>query len=120
AAPLAPATNETDNAPSEPQPAAIDAEPTTLPAETAEPLAVAPPVTAPVEPAPLTAPSAVNDDNTQFWVAVLAGLIAVALAIWGFVAIGRRKTVQRRVAAVERPVVAPRAPATEPEVLGAP
>ena len=121
AAPPMPATNETDGAPSEPQPAAIDAEPTALPADTvAEPLAVAAPVTAPVEAAPSTAPSAVNDNNTQFWVAVLAGLIAVALAIWGFVAIGRRKTVQRRVAAVERPVVAPRPPAAQPDVLGTP
>jgi hypothetical protein len=46
-------------------------------------------------------------DQTLFWAAVLAGLIAVALAIWGFVAIGRRKP---PAPVVERPVITPREP----------
>lgn len=102
---------------SEPQAVAIDSEPTPIAVDTVtEPLAAAAPVTEPAE----TAPPAVNDDNTQFWVAVLAGLIAVALAIWGFVAIGRRKTVQRRVAAVERPVVTPRPTVAAPAAAATP
>ena len=109
----APATN---SMPSEPQAVATESEPTPIAADTtAEPVETA----APAEPAE-TAPLVTNEDNAQFWVAVLAGLVAVALAIWGFIAIGRRKTVQRRIAAVERPVVTPRPEPAERIATSAP
>jgi hypothetical protein len=61
------------------------------------PVGVSEPVAAPVEP---------ETNNTQLWVAVLAGLGAIALAIWGFIAIGRRRPVDRKAAMlIERPVV---------------
>src|SRR5690606_18674 len=60
--------------------------------------------------------AASDNGMTQLWVGLLAGLVAIALAVWGFIAIGRRKPVDRRAAAViERPVVTPRAPAPAPE-----
>jgi len=70
------------------------------------------------EPAADAAPE--NDGEAlQFGVAVLAAIAALALAIWGFVAIGRRKPVDRKAAAlIERPTVAPRQPA--PEVVATP
>ena len=93
-----PVTAEEDLAP-------IAAEPVV---ETAAPVAVSEPIAA--EPA---APA--NDNTTQFWIAVLAGLAAVALAIWGFIAIGRRRPVDRKAALlIERPIVKPREPAAQP------
>lgn len=74
--------------------------------ETAAPVAVSEPVAAPTSP---------ETDNTQFWIAVLAGLAAIALAIWGFIAIGRRKPVDRKAALmIERPIVKPREPVAQP------
>jgi hypothetical protein len=73
--------------------------------ETAAPIAAS-------EPAAVPAP---DGNDTQFWVAVLAGLAAIALAIWGFIAIGRRRPVDRKAAMIiERPVVKPREPVTPP------
>ena len=99
------------SAPADPVTAPIDDEAAPIATETPpESAAVAAPVAAPVQ-AP---PPAANDDNTQFWAAVLAGLVAIALAVWGFIAIGRRKPVERRAAAmVERPRMAPRPPVAE-------
>ena len=75
-------------------------------AEAAVPVAASEPVTAPVASA---------NDNTQFWVAVIAGLAAIALAIWGFIAIGRRKPADRKAAMIiERPIVKPGEPIAQP------
>jgi hypothetical protein len=78
--------------------------------ETAAPVALSEPV---------AAPAVAEADNTQFWVAVLAGLAAIALAIWGFIAIGRRKPVDRKAALlIERPIVKPREPMAAPVATG--
>jgi hypothetical protein len=64
---------------------------------------------------PAAAPAAPETDNTPFLIAVLAGLAAIALAIWGFIAIGRRKSADRKAALlIERPVVKPREPEAQP------
>ena len=69
--------------------------------ETAAPIAAS-------EPAAVPAP---DGNDTQFWVAVLAGLAAIALAIWGFIAIGRRRPADRKAALIiERPIVKQRQP----------
>jgi hypothetical protein len=90
-------------------------EPTTaLPAEqtAVEPVAVAPPVapaaaTVPVRPA--------ANDNIGLLALVLGGLAFLALAIWGFIAIGRRKPVRRYAAEKTVPVaVAPATVVAEP------
>jgi hypothetical protein len=71
--------------------------------ETAAPVAASEPVT--------RAAPADNDNTAQLGVAILAGIAALALAIWGFVAIGRRRPVDRKAAAIiERPVAAPSVP----------
>lgn len=83
--------------------APVAAEPVT---EAVAPVAVSEPAVAPAVP---------ETDNTPFWIAVLAGLAAFALAMWGFVAIGRRKPVDRKAAMmIERPVVKPREPVAQP------
>lgn len=69
----------------------------------AEPLAVEATMAEPGEAAPAPA----GDANTQLWAAVLVGIVAIALGIWGFIAIGRRKPVVHRKAAAERPAGAP-------------
>jgi hypothetical protein len=98
--------------------AAPDPEPVAA-AEDLAPIA-AEPIVEPAAPVATAEPVATIDqpgsDNTQFWVAVLAGLAAIALAIWGFIAIGRRKPADRKAALmIERPIVKPREPvAAEP------
>jgi len=98
-----------------PAPVAV-AEPDPVVAEEDLAPAAAEPVTETAAPAavvsePVEAPAAPATDNTSFWVAVLAGLAAIALAIWGFIAIGRRKPADRKAALIiERPVVKPREP----------
>jgi len=102
----APAPRASAAAPAEEAPPVAADEPVeTLASEmAAEPLP--PVVTAEPE---LAAQPVDGADNTLFWAAVLGGLAAMALALWGFVAIGRRKPVESRAAAmVERPVLAPR------------
>src|SRR5690606_6473554 len=82
-----------------------------LDVETIEPVAV--PV-AEAEPLNAAAPADAGD-NTHLWIAIVAGLVAVALAIWGFIAIGRRKPVARKAAAVvERRTIEPAERAPEP------
>lgn len=91
-----------------PEPAPIAAEEDLAPvaAEPAAEVAAPVAVSEPVETAP--APR-VNDDNSEFWIAVLGGLAAIAIAIWGFIAIGRRRPADRKAAMlIERPVVTPR------------
>src|SRR5690606_34523960 len=71
------------------------------------------------EPLDASAPLA-SDGNTQFWVAALAGLGAVALAIWGFVAIGRRRPVDRKAAVAIERAAGTRPKAAEPTAAAEP
>lgn len=91
-----------------------------------EPEAAAPVVTesAAIEPlSPLAAapepmqPAWAQDTSGALLATLLGGIAVLALAIWGFVAIGRRRTLPRRVAVpiIERPVVAKREPVAEPQ-----
>ena len=102
-------------APADPEPAAV--EPDVAPVATdIVPEPVAEPVVpiAATEPVETSAPVD-NDNSVQFGIAVIAAIAAIVLAIWGFVAIGRRRPVDRKAAAIiERPAVAP--PAPEPVV----
>ena len=82
-------------------PAEVAAAPQVVPAEAAPPEVAAEPVET------VSAP----DWSGVLLPAILGGLAVLALAIWGFVAIGRRKPADRRAALViERPVVARRDP----------
>jgi len=107
AAPAAPPADIAPAAVEEPMPltdAAIEA-------DVAEPFA---PLATAEEPAGETFAEPVDGFSAALLV-LLGGLLAIGLAIWGFVAIGRRKTVDRKAAAiVERPRVTPRAPQPEP------
>ena len=106
-------------APADPEPAAV--EPDVAPVATdivpepvAEPVA---PIAA-TEPVETSAPVD-NDNSVQFGIAVIAAIAAIVLAIWGFVAIGRRRPVDRKAAAIiERPAITP--PAPEPVATVAP
>lgn len=108
-----------------PEPAARDAAPVAAPAE---PAAALPPVTAAepaaVEPAPapINQPArAVSNDDTGLLALILGGLVFLALAIWGFVAIGRRKVVRRYAAeAPAAPMPVARAPVVAEPVAPAP
>ena len=98
---------------------AAEPDPEPVVEEDLAPIAVEPVVetTAPVATSePPAASASPSDNETQFWVAMMAGLVAIAFAIWGFVAIGRRKSVDRKAALViERPIVHPGEPvAAEP------
>ena len=86
--------------------------PVAPPAAEIEPLAAAAPVAEPVEPT-------VGEDSTDtLLAALLGGLAVLALAIWGFVAIGRRKPADRQAAEnIERPVVPAVAAAAAPEAI---
>jgi hypothetical protein len=55
-----------------------------------------------------------TNDNSALIATVLAALVVFALALWGFVAIGRRKRADERFAVpvLERPIVAEREPLT--------
>jgi hypothetical protein len=54
-------------------------------------------------------------ESTTVLLVLLGALLAIGLAIWGFVAIGRRRTVDRKAAAISRrSTVAPPAPHPEP------
>ena len=110
--------------------AAAPADPAPVAAEEELVPAAAPPVAevtaepvAPVAVAEPVADAAPADDSgaLQVGLAVLAAIAALVLAIWGFVAIGRRKPVDRKAAAIiERPVVTPPAPeplAAEPAAI---
>ena len=100
----APAANEVNEA-STPIAEPVSAEPVAAPAE--EPLLV--PVSEAVPPA--------ANDNVWGLFAAAGGVLAILiLAIWGFVAVGRRKTPLQRsaVPVVERPVVTPREPVAAP------
>lgn len=91
---------ETAQAIEEPRPAAAEA-----PAPVVAPPAAAP-MTADATPAgTATAPT---NANLTLIATVLAALVVLGLAIWGFVAIGRRKRADERfvVAEIERPIVA--------------
>jgi len=77
---------------------------------TPEPVAVTPVETTVAAPLPVTEPAAEpaqsSSSNGVILPAILGGLAVLFLAIWGFIAIGRRKpVVQRSVPQVERPVV---------------
>ena len=69
------------------------------PVSVAEPTAaepVAAPIDEPVAAAPVNEPArAVANDDTGLLTLILGGLVFLAMAIWGFVAIGRRKGVRR-------------------------
>ena len=96
------------------EPLALDETVAPLPAAIADPVAVAP--------QPLAVEEAVapaNDVDTGILALVLGGLAFLALAIWGFIAIGRRKPVRRY--AVTKPAPEVRKPlAVEPASIGAP
>ena len=106
-------------APADPEPAAV--EPDVAPVATdIVPEPVAEPVVpiAATEPVETSAPVD-NDNSVQFGIAVIAAIAAIVLAIWGFVAIGRRRPVDRKAAAIiERPAITP--PAPEPVTTVAP
>ena len=122
AAPAAPATRPRVAAPTEPAPVVAE--------ETVEPI-VSEPIAEPVAPVAVSEPSeasapAGNDGAFQFGIVVLAAIAAFVFAIWGFIAIGRRKPVDRKAAAIiERPVATPRGPQplpvmAEPAYIAAP
>ena len=112
----------------EPAPRAVAPAPATV--EQSAPVPAAP-IVEPVAAAP--APSAVTaaqtpapaDDNTGILALILGGLAFLALAIWGFIAIGRRKSVRRYVAedlappmpVAPKPVMVEPAPVAEREPL---
>ena len=79
------------------------------PVAVAEPLETVAPVAAPVE-------TTERADGSELLVpAILGGLAVLALAIWGFVAIGRRRPLKQRARPpIERPV-AQRPPAVRPQ-----
>jgi hypothetical protein len=83
-----------------PGPAVADEAPLLAPVET--------PATVAVEPAPVaetdTVP-ATTAENAGILALVLGGLVILALAIWGFIAIGRRKPVRRYAVAKPAPEV---------------
>jgi hypothetical protein len=94
AAPAAPA----------PQPETVAEPVETVTASEPEPIAAVP-IAAPEH----AAPPATSNSNDSLLPAVLGALAVLALAIWGFVAIGRRKPVDRRAATLERPLPKPAA-----------
>jgi len=115
AATTAPAPRARVAAPADPAPVvANDAE--SVVADTAPE-----PIAEPIAPLPASEPVATVDDTSDNGNAVMVGLAALAaiaalvLALWGFIAIGRRKPVDRKAAEViERPIVAPPAPVASP------
>jgi hypothetical protein len=104
-------------APAEPAPVAVDETVTPVAAAPLPEAAVEPVVAEPVADAPVVDDSAPGSNNAVlFGLMVLAAIAAIVLAIWGFVAIGRRRPVDRKAAAiVERPVVT--LPAPQPEAI---
>jgi len=108
-----------------PQPASAPRVETTAPDAVEETAALPPviapePVAEPVVPVAAERPAATAQDNTGIVALILGGLAFLALAIWGFVAIGRRKPVRRYAApkpAARAVPVAVRGPvAVEPEL----
>jgi hypothetical protein len=72
-----------------------------------EPVIVPSPVAAdPVAPAAAEITQPADNSSTALLAGLLAAIGIAALAIWGFVAIGRRKQVRAKVPVVERPKVA--------------
>lgn len=62
-----------------------------------------------------------NDELVRdLWPIALGGLAVLGLAIWGFVAIGRRKPVQRRVETVARPAPRPIERPSQPVLAASP
>jgi hypothetical protein len=63
-----------------------------------------------------------DGSSTSYWALALGGMAALGLAVWGFVAIGRRKPLERRTAServgVAKPLAEPVAPLAEPVALG--
>jgi hypothetical protein len=57
------------------------------------------------EPIAEVAPAATSNQDALFWMSIGGAALALALALWSFVAIGRRRHVSRRIAQVERPVI---------------
>jgi hypothetical protein len=118
AAPAAPlASRVRAAAPADPAPAPIVEEAAPVAAETA-PETIAEPVAPLAASEPVTARTPADNDNTnQLGIAILAAIAALALTIWGFIAIGRRRPADRKAAAmIERPVVASREPVTQPVI----
>ena len=114
---VAPAAERAISAPA-PRTAASQAAP-------AEPVAVLPPVAAsepvavePVEAAAEQPPARPATADTGMLALILGGLAFIALAIWAFVAIGRRKPVRRYVA--ERPAAKPAPVAPKPALVHEP
>ncbi|HEY6814003.1 MAG TPA: hypothetical protein VI168_00555 [Croceibacterium sp.] len=103
-------------------PTAVDA-----PADTVETVAAdlpAPIVQEPVAPVAVVedaAPAPLNND-LGILALILGGLAAIALAIWGFIAIGRRKPITRRAEArlAERPTPVVPKPLVAPQAVIAP
>jgi hypothetical protein len=102
-------------APADPAPAPVVEEAAPVAAETA-PETIAEPVAPLAVSEPVAARTPADNDNTnQLGIAILAAIAALGLAIWGFIAIGRRRPVDRKAAAmIERPVVKPREPVVQP------
>lgn len=99
-----------------PEPTAAEPVAALPPATTAEPVAVAP-----VEPVTTTPTPVAANDNTGLLALILGGLVVLALAIWGFVAIGRRKPVRRYAAeTTAQPVPVTPVPVTPKPVVAAP
>lgn len=109
-------------APADPAPVSIDEDLTSVPTE-----AIAEPANEITVSEPFADEAPADNDNAfQFGLIALAAIAAFVLAIWGFIAIGRRKPADRKAATpvIERPVVArePRhAPLiVEPDYLATP
>jgi hypothetical protein len=85
---------------------------------------IAPPIAEPVAvpPATATTPRLTSNDAWGLVAAVAGALIVLVLAIWGFLALGRRKAPYERAAVpvIERPTVAPRELAPAPLAETAP
>ena len=97
-------------------PVAVEDAPVLPPVSTAEPIAAeqAAPVATTEPPRPTTA------GGTGILALVLGGLVFLALAIWGFIAIGRRKPVRRHAAETAAvPVAAARPAVVEPAPVAA-
>ena len=86
------------------EPAAVDQATVVPPAETVVPVALAPipPVTEPVR--------QTAGDDTGLLALILGGLVFLALAIWGFIAIGSRRPVRRYAAETIAPTPVTAAP----------
>jgi hypothetical protein len=113
----APAPRVRTASPADPAPLAAQPEPAPLATEPVAQTTTVAPIAAPVADT-IDEPTTAEDPSSGallMGLAVIAAIAALVLALWGFVAIGRRKPVDRKAAElIERPVVARQPLVTEP------